>query len=462
MEELKRVDEVKKDDEDKDVIVTDERELRAWYGYDWATSVYNNIALTMFLPIFLLRLAQADAGCLDDEYEAAREARGDDDDKCDLYATSGGLRMRPASFAFNVISISVFFQAISFITVSPLADHGNMRKQFFMFYVVCGSCFTMLFITVVEPDLWLYAGALTILSNVCYGSAIVFYNAYLPLLVRGHPEYLACPPEDRVECKERLSNLISTRGFIAGYAGPMLLLIICVIILLMDASFQGLRIVLFLAGFWWLIFSIPTFLYLKQRPGEPFPENTSRLTFGWKRVYRTIREARQIPTTFRFLISYMIYSDGFNTVASIGVLFGSEELGMEMKELLILAMIIPISAAAGNFFFHNLQKKKGYTSKKMIYIHLTTFLCLPIYAIIGFVAPFGLVSVPELLLFGFVFGFNVGSVQSYSRSLFAELIPPGMESEFFGLYEITDKGSSWIGPLLVGVILEGGLLSFFS
>eukprot|EP00002_Diphylleia_rotans_P004142 TRINITY_DN1299_c0_g1_i1.p1 TRINITY_DN1299_c0_g1~~TRINITY_DN1299_c0_g1_i1.p1 ORF type:complete len:233 (-),score=43.55 TRINITY_DN1299_c0_g1_i1:410-1108(-) len=154
------------------------------------------------------------------------------------------------------------------------------------------------------------------------------------------------------------------------------------------------------------------------------------------------------------MLAYMIYADGYNTIGSVGVLFGIEELGMTVDGLLILAFIVPLSAAVGNYFFLRLQKRKGYNSKQMINIHLMVYLFLPIYGIIGFVAPFGLVTIIELYIFGFVYGFNVGSVQSFSRSLFSELIPPGMESEFFGLYEITDKGSSWIGPLLVALILQ--------
>eukprot|EP00002_Diphylleia_rotans_P004143 TRINITY_DN1299_c0_g1_i3.p1 TRINITY_DN1299_c0_g1~~TRINITY_DN1299_c0_g1_i3.p1 ORF type:complete len:264 (-),score=38.51 TRINITY_DN1299_c0_g1_i3:2049-2840(-) len=200
--------------------VADEKEIRAWYTFDWANSVYNNVAIGIFLPIFLLEIAKTSAGCYEvgyNEDEDDDDEDDDEDDKCGLYAESGSIRMRPSAFALNVISVSVFFQAISFITISPLADYGNLRKRLLVIFSTLGSFFTMLFITAVNPDHWLYAGALTIFSNVCFGCAVVFYNSYLPLLVRSHPEYIACAPEEKAECQEKLTNLISTRGFMAGY-----------------------------------------------------------------------------------------------------------------------------------------------------------------------------------------------------------------------------------------------------
>eukprot|EP00002_Diphylleia_rotans_P038156 TRINITY_DN8631_c0_g1_i2.p1 TRINITY_DN8631_c0_g1~~TRINITY_DN8631_c0_g1_i2.p1 ORF type:complete len:170 (-),score=29.80 TRINITY_DN8631_c0_g1_i2:111-620(-) len=101
-----------------------------------------------------------------------------------------------------------------------------------------------------------------------------------------------------------------------------------------------------------------------------------------------------------------------------------------------------------------MQRRLGWSPKKIIQFHLLFLLTLPLYGLLGFFAPFGLVTVEELYAFGFVYGLNIGSVQSFSRTVFSDLIPMGYESEFFGLYEITDKGSSWIGPLIVSIILQ--------
>jgi MFS transporter, UMF1 family len=64
----------------------------------------------------------------------------------------------------------------------------------------------------------------------------------------------------------------------------------------------------------------------------------------------------------------------------------------------------------------------------------------------------GLHSKVEVFILGALHGFILGGTQSSCRSLFSEMLPPGLESEFFSLYEITDKGSAWIGPLVIGAI----------
>jgi UMF1 family MFS transporter len=77
---------------------------------------------------------------------------------------------------------------------------------------------------------------------------------------------------------------------------------------------------------------------------------------------------------------------------------------------------------------------------------------IPVYGIIGFSGTIGIVNSWEIYLVGFAYGLNLGAVQSFTRTVFSDLIPPGREAEFFSLYEITDKGSSWMGPLIVGMI----------
>ena len=94
----------------------------------------------------------------------------------------------------------------------------------------------------------------------------------------------------------------------------------------------------------------------------------------------------------------------------------------------------------------------NWSNKSMLLLNLCIFSLCPIYGIFGFFAPFGLVSQWEIFIFGFIFGLVVGSTQSYSRSLYAQLIPIGRETEFFSLYQITDRGSSWIGPAVLGII----------
>lgn len=149
-----------------------------------------------------------------------------------------------------------------------------------------------------------------------------------------------------------------------------------------------------------------------------------------------------------------MYSDAYNTIASVGILFAVEEMGMKNSDVAILAAISPLMAALGIIFFRVFQVRFNYTSKTMILITLTMVTMIPAYGLLGFSEVFGVVHTMELYGVIVWYGFVLGAIQSSTRSAYTDIIPPGQESEFFGIYEISDKGSSWMGPLICGVLYE--------
>ena len=157
---------------------------------------------------------------------------------------------------------------------------------------------------------------------------------------------------------------------------------------------------------------------------------------------------------FRYLISWFCFSDGLNTLSSTAVIFATIELDMTSTEAALLILEALLLGSFGGILFLYLQRKIGWDAKKMLLLHILTFTLLVLYSMFGFWPhiPFGLVTKAELYIFVFIYGLNWGSIQSYARSVFAYLVPVGKESQMFALYEITDKGSSWIGPLMVALI----------
>eukprot|EP00486_Rosalina_sp_Unknown_P007267 CAMPEP_0201573684 /NCGR_PEP_ID=MMETSP0190_2-20130828/17678_1 /ASSEMBLY_ACC=CAM_ASM_000263 /TAXON_ID=37353 /ORGANISM="Rosalina sp." /LENGTH=359 /DNA_ID=CAMNT_0048000937 /DNA_START=246 /DNA_END=1325 /DNA_ORIENTATION=- len=127
---------------------------------------------------------------------------------------------------------------------------------------------------------------------------------------------------------------------------------------------------------------------------------------------------------------------------------------MTPTEAALLILLALLMGSFGGVLFLYIQRKIEWDAKRMLMIHIITFLCLCLYTIIGLIPdiPFGLVHKGELYVFVFIYGLNWGSIQSYARSVFAYIVPIGKESQMFALYEITDKGSSWIGPLMVALI----------
>lgn len=172
---------------------------------------------------------------------------------------------------------------------------------------------------------------------------------------------------------------------------------------------------------------------------------------------------RELSQLFKFLLGWFIFSDCFTTIGAVAILFAQSELSAGVPILLGVAIIVPLFAGIGSLAWFWIQKKYNMTSQNILVIQCCICSLLPLYAFLGlFVAPgiyFGLNNPYELPLIAVAHGFLLGATQSSCRVIFSELLPQGHESEFFGmsytyigLYEITDKGSSWLGPLVVGYI----------
>lgn len=386
----------------------------------------------------------------------------------------GKIEVLSNSFALYVIAVSVLCQAIMFVSVGAMADYGSYRKKLLFISTVVGSISAILMLTVLRPSLFWYAALLSIVMNVAFGTATVFYNAYLPLLVKSYRASSAdvevmvdeCGPtkEDakaeeipsrgsngsNLKKLDDISSYISTRGFIVGYLGAFLVLIISVLYLhLRQFSFYNLQMCVALCGVWWLAGSIYSFAKLKTRPGPYLPQGSSYLVYSWKKVGKTVKKCRQLPVTFWFLLCFFLFSDGYSTLGAVAVLFARTEMKMPYEKVIIAVLVSPFSSVLGNFFFFYLQKWTKMSSKSILLALLTLMGLVICYGLSGiFTSIIGLHHEWEMYLFACTYGFIVGALQSYSRVIYSELIPPGDEAEFFSLYAITDKGSSWLGPLL--------------
>ncbi|RIA89679.1 autophagy-related protein 22-like protein, partial [Glomus cerebriforme] len=173
---------------------------------------------------------------------------------------------------------------------------------------------------------------------------------------------------------------------------------------------------------------------------------------SFKRIGKTIKSAKQLVEIMKYLIAWFILSDGFGTVRTVGILFAKKILKVSQVQLLLVSLAVPICAMFGAYVFLRIQRYFNISTKRMV-IMTTALLCLvPIYALFGFIAPFGFKHSWEIWLFAVYYGGLLGATQSFCTVLFSSMIPKGHENEFFSLNQITDKGSSWLGPLIVGII----------
>jgi UMF1 family MFS transporter len=287
--------------------------------------------------------------------------------------------------------------------------------------------------------LYLPGGALFVAANLGFGASIVLYNAFLNDITT---------PDRRDE--------VSSRGYALGYLGGGMLLAVN-LALMLNAEALGLsrelavRISLLSAGVWWGGFAAITFRRLRSRAVPPAsPLRRTLWAAGLTQVAATIRELRRLPQTFRYLIAYMLYNDGIQTVISIASVFLAQELfvarGLPVDESFLIGLVLMIQFVAfvGALLFDRIARVVQAKNAILISLVLWTGVVLYSYRFLQTTA--------QAWVMGGVIAIVLGGSQALSRSLFSQMIPPGREASFFGLYEISERGTSWIGPLIFGIV----------
>jgi len=432
--------------------------------------------------------------------------------QCVVYVL--GLQINTASFAMYSFSLSVLFQALLVVSISCAADHGNYRKRLLLLFAFSGAIATMLFLTVVSK-VYLLGALLAVIANTCFGASFVLLNSFLPLLVRHHPraqyqipepspeplstiseqqpseEYLdmadstptLLPPgsdptaplptgEKLTSIELQLSTQISSTGIGIGYsAGLFVQCVAIAVIFAMKSTTFSLRVVLFLIGAWWFIFTIPAALWLRPRPGPPLPSSDPNdpsakrtwlayIVYAWTSLWRTIKLARRLQDITLFLAAWFLLSDAIATVSGTAVLYAKTQLHMKPEALGLINVIATMAGVLGAFSWAAVSRLLKLRPHQTILTCLFIFEIIPIYGLLGFlpiVKRWGVIGLQqpwEMYPLAFVYGLVLGGLSSYCRSLFGELIPPGSEAAFYALYAITDKGSSVFGPAIVGAIVD--------
>ncbi|KAF2499961.1 hypothetical protein BU16DRAFT_578004 [Lophium mytilinum] len=267
-----------------------------------------------------------------------------------------------------------------------------------------------------------------------------------------------------------LSTKISSYGIGIGYIAALIVQTLSIVLIISTSSTTfSLRLVLFVIGFWWLIFTIPTALWLRPRPGPPLalPSSTTRaraalayFTYSWKALGRTSAHARRLKDVLLFLAAWFLLSDAIATTSGTAVLFAKTSLEMRPAALALINVIATASGVVGAFSWSRLSIWMRLRPAQTILACILLFETIPIYGLLGYIPAIqrwgvgGLQQPWEMYPLGAVYGFVLGGLSSYCRSLFGELIPPGFEAAFYALYAITDKGSSVFGPAVVGAITD--------
>jgi UMF1 family MFS transporter len=260
---------------------------------------------------------------------------------------------------------------------------------------------------------------------------MMLYNSYLPQIA---------PPEER--------DAVSSRGWAFGYAAGALVLVGNLVLYLAHDSFgltegEAVRICLASAGLWWGAFAVIPLRRLRDRPAARSAPSLS----GRRQLLATLRDMRRHPLTLAFLLAYLVYNDGIQTVITQASVYGSKELGLGQSTLIGAVLLVQVLAVAGALLLGRLARRYG--AQRTVLGSLVAWIVI---LAAGYFLPAGAPVWFFVLAAGI--GLVLGGSQALSRSLFSHLVPPGKEAEYFSAYELSDRGMSWLGPLLFGLTYQ--------
>ncbi|WP_334058348.1 MFS transporter [Polaribacter sp. P097] len=391
----------------------DQKLINAWAFYDWANSVYSLVISTAVFPLYYSAVTEG---------ETVSFLGMDWDHPDSLYSYA-------LSFSFLVVA---FISPI----LSGIADYTGSKKKFMKFFCFLGSLSVMSLYFFDGLDTVWIGIVFTILASIGFWASLVFYNAYLPEVA--HPEQ-----QDRA----------SAKGFMYGYVGSIILLIINLIMIQkpdlfgISASLAS-RLSFVMVGLWWLGFAQITF---KRLPDDIYNKKPEKdyIWKGFRELKIVSKEIVNYPTLKRFLISFFLLSVGVQTIILLATIFGSTELGLATIDLIVTVLLIQIVAILGAFLFSRLSESKGNFFALKVTIVIWMVVCFCAFLLHK--------DLPNVSIYfyslGAILGLVLGAIQSLTRSTYSKLLPETEDhATYFSFYDVTEKIAIVLGTFVYGLL----------
>ena len=400
-------------------------EVVSWSFYDFANSAF---ATSILAVIF-------------NQYYAEVAAFGPSGVMWNILGAE--MKIPGASMFFIIVSISMALVAVTAPVLGAMADYSANKKRYLFTLCLTGCSATGFLYFVGEGD-YLLGGALFIVANYSFAAGNVFYNSLL----------LDVSPSDDL-------GKISGWGWGFGYLGGGLCLVLNLLILqnpqllgFPEGSFRIVHIFP-VVGLWWLVFSIPLFVWVKEA-GVAVRTKANLVKESLRRVNRTFHEIRRYRQLVRFLLAYLLFNEGIETVIITASIFAAEELGFAPTQLIVFFLVVQGAAFAGSFIFGYLVDWIG--NRKALLISIFIWSLVVLWA--RFLGIFGAEG-KEFYALGVLAGSVLGGSQSAARSLQGLFTPKDRGAEFFGFFAICGKFAAIFGPAVtaVMVIITGSLRS---
>lgn len=391
----------------------DSRVIFGWAMYDWANSAYITTIAVAILPMYF-------AG---------------------VVVPPGGFRIGGTLFAAEtlwgfMVSAAAFIVFALAPVLGAIADYSAAKKRFLFTFCYLGVCSAMVLSFCGAGDVWPTI-ILFVVSQVGFVGANVFYDAFLP--------QIAGPgQEDR----------ISSKGYAYGYAGGGLQFA-AALVLIAGHDLFGLteagaaRIGMLSAALWWGGFALVTLKYLREPrvvrglPRRTAPGAISLLILGVGRVWKTMLQVGKLKHLLLFLLAFLVYNEGIQTVIDMATIYGKQELRLSATALMITLLLVQIVGIFGALLFSRIAARTG--TKRAVMLSLVVWSGVVIYA-------YFIQTAVQYFILGGVVGLVLGGSQAISRSLYASMIPHDSPAEFFGFYSVVNKFSAVWGPFLFALI----------
>jgi UMF1 family MFS transporter len=392
------------------------REQKAWYFTDWAVSAFQTtVAGVLFAP-YLISVAENDVG-----------------EHGHLHLLV--LSIAPGSLPSYVITISTVVSALLYPLLGAMADRTARKPDLLAGIAWLGAAATAL-LFFLDGENWLFGSLVFIVANLASGAAVVISDSILPQI-----------------SEEWERDRTSSVGWAYGYAGGGLLLAANFLVVTFHDSLGlstelAVRLSMLSAALWWAGFMFIPWLGIKRRP----PVDVERVAGGllsrsFGQLWATLKDLRNYPMALSFLLAYLFFNDGIQTVIASASTFGTEELGFAEGTVLGTYLLVQLVAMLGAIGFGRAAARYG--AKRVVLAGLCGWMVIVTLALV----------MPEkallpFLALGVAIGIVLGGTQALARSYFSLFIPKGKEAEYFSLYHAMDRGTSWFGTLTFGVVYQ--------
>jgi UMF1 family MFS transporter len=324
--------------------------------------------------------------------------------------------------------------ALTSPVLGAIADFSGAKKRLLLFYTAMACLFTAALFFVQKGDV-LIGMLFFVLAEIGYRSAQVFYNALLPEIA--DPEEMA---------------IVSGNGWAIGSAGGIICLLLILALIMLIGGTLVVRLSLPITATFFALSALPASIWLRERAQpQRLPVGQSYLTVALQRLQRTFKAVKRFREFVKFIIAFLIYNDGILMALDFAAIFGAVLFGLDQQQLIVFMIIVQVASIAGAYLFGLLADRLGVKRSLTVSILLMVAAMIVLYfnqSRTGF------------FLIGSLAGFALTGVQSVSRSMVGILSPPGRSAEFFGLFAVAGRTSSFVGPTIYGWMAAEAALWF--